>query len=208
MSSLLSSSLSGSTALEAPGPAETTRRTLTPRQAATVERLADAAIEELRERRYEGLTVRHVAARAGVAPATAYTYFSSREHLVTELFWRRLTALDTTSTDRRRSPAARAAAVVADVAAMIATEPELAAACTVAMLSAEPDVRLLRDRIAAEIHRRLAEALPDIDDPAVFRALELALSGGLVAAGTGHIAYTDLGDQLGDVARLIIGKAT
>ena len=30
--------------------------------------------------------------RAGVAPATAYTYFSSKSHLVAEVFWRRLSA--------------------------------------------------------------------------------------------------------------------
>ena len=29
-----------------------------------------------------------VAARAGVSPATAYTYFASKDHLFAELFWR------------------------------------------------------------------------------------------------------------------------
>jgi cytochrome P450 len=52
---------------------ESTRRRLTDRQADTVRRLTDAAVEEARETGFDGLTVRGVARRAGVAPATAYT---------------------------------------------------------------------------------------------------------------------------------------
>src|SRR4051812_12952951 len=69
---------------------ESTRRRLTGRQADTVRRLTDAAVEEVRETGFDGLTVRNVARRAGVAPATAYTYFASKNHLITEVFWRRL----------------------------------------------------------------------------------------------------------------------
>ena len=46
-------------------------------------------MDELRAR-LRRLTVRNVARRAGVAPATAYTYFASKDHLVAEVFWRRL----------------------------------------------------------------------------------------------------------------------
>ena len=38
----------------------------------------------------EGLTIRTVAGRAGVSSATAYTYFSSRNHLFAELFHRKV----------------------------------------------------------------------------------------------------------------------
>ena len=40
----------------------------------------------LRETSYADLTVRAVAARASVAPATAYTYFSSKNHLIAEVY--------------------------------------------------------------------------------------------------------------------------
>src|ERR1700726_3896948 len=43
-------------------------------------------MEMLRESSYADLTVRAVAARAKVAPATAYTYFSSKNHLITEVY--------------------------------------------------------------------------------------------------------------------------
>lgn len=187
-----------------PSSTEPTRRQLSAKQAATVQRLTVAAVEQLREHGYEGLTVRNVARAAGVAPATAYTYFTSREHLVTEVFWRRLEALPETRLDRRRSAAQRVSSTMADLALLVADEPELAAACTVAMLAGDPDVRLLRDRIGLEWRRRLGVALGDDPDPDVLRTLEFAISGALVHAGTGHLAYTDLPDRLTRTVELVV----
>jgi len=184
---------------------ESTRRRLSSRQAATLAKLTDAALDELREVGFDALTIRHVAARAGVAPATAYTYFSSREHLVTELFWRRLADLPPTPVDRRRKPAVRVSALLSDLALLVADEPELAAACTVAMLSTDPDVRLLRDRIGVGIRRRILDVLVDDSTPEVVSALELVVSGALLHAGTGHLDYSDLPARLHSAADLILG---
>lgn len=86
---------------------EPTRRRLSDRQADTVRRLTDAAVAELRDGGYDTLTVRNVARRAGVAPATAYTYFTSKNHLIIEVFWRRLSALpDVTAITERGEPGA------------------------------------------------------------------------------------------------------
>ncbi len=181
------------------------RRHLSDRQARTVAGLLDATVDELREVGYDGLTVRNVARRAGVAPATAYNYFASREHLVTEVFWRRLEALPETRIDRRRTAASRAAATLAEMALLVADEPELAAACTAAMLSNDPDVKVLRDRIGLTWRRRLQAALGDDADPAVLRSLEFAVSGAMLQAGMGHLDYTDLPDQLARTAELVVG---
>jgi len=185
---------------------EATRRHLSSRQARTVVRLTEAAVEELREVGYDGLTVRTVARRAGVAPATAYTYFTSKEHLVTEVFWRRLEALPDRAPDRRRAPARRVADALADMALLVADEPELAAACSVAMLANDPDVRLLRGRIGGAMHRRLVTALGEDADPAALRVLELATSGALIQAGGGHLAYEDLPALLAEVADVVVGE--
>ena len=181
------------------------RRHLSDRQARTVAGLLDATVDELREVGYDGLTVRNVARRAGVAPATAYNYFASREHLVTEVFWRRLEALPETRIDRRRTAASRAAATLAEMALLVADEPELAAACTAAMLSNDPDAKVLRDRIGLTWRRRLQAALGDDADPAVLRSLEFAVSGAMLQAGMGHLDYTDLPDQLARTAELVVG---
>ncbi|HZB70730.1 MAG TPA: helix-turn-helix domain-containing protein [Acidimicrobiales bacterium] len=188
-----------------PGPTEATRRHLSSRQVRTVARLTEAVVAELRAVGYDGLSVRNVARRAGVAPATAYTYFTSREHLVTEVFWRRLEALPDRAPDRRRAPARRVADALSDMALLVADEPELAAACSVAMLANDPDVKLLRGRIGAAMHRRLVAALGEDADPAALRVLELATSGALIQAGGGHLAYADLPALLAEVADVVVG---
>ena len=176
------------------------RRHLAGRPPDRVERLVDAAVEELRVGGYDGLTVRNVARRAGLAPATAYNYFASKDHLVAEVFWRRLGALPEPEIDRASPVRARAELAVREVAMIVADEPELSAACTTAMLAHDPDVKLLRDRIGAAIHRRIAMALGDDADEAVVRAFDLLYSGAMVQAGMGHISYDELGDRLSEVA--------
>lgn len=184
--------------------AEAPRRRLTARQADTVGRLSDAALEEIKAVGYDGLTVRNVARRAGVAAATAYTYFGSKDHLVAEVFWRRLHGLPEPKPDRRSSAAHRVGAALRDITELVAAEPELAAAATVAMLAAEPDVKHLRDRIGGDIRHRVATALGVDADPGVLRALDFAVSGAMLQAGMGHLPYAELPDRLAEAAALMV----
>lgn len=188
-----------------PASLEPPRRRLTERQAAAVARLTDAALKELRAKGYEGLTVRNVAARAGVAPATAYTYFASKDHLIAESFWSHLRALREPRLDRNRPPAARVRTAFGAVTTFLAAESALAAATTTALLAADPDVKHLRDKIGAEIRRRLAAALGDGHDPEVLAALELAVGGAMLQAGMGHLSYEELPDRIAMVASLLTG---
>ncbi len=181
------------------------RRHLAGRPADRVDRLVDAAVDELREGGYDGLTVRNVARRAGVAPATAYNYFASKDHLIAEVFWRRLQALPAPEIDRSSPVRARAERAMRELALIVADEPELSAACTNAMLANDPDVKLLRDRIGSTIHHRITDALGDDADDAVARALGLLYSGAMVQAGMGHLSYDELGDRLGEAASLLLG---
>jgi AcrR family transcriptional regulator len=181
---------------------ESTRRRLTERQADTVRKLTDAAVAEIRETGFEGLTVRNVAKRAGVAPATAYTYFASKNHLITEVFWRRLGALPPVPAGG--APRDRVVAVLRETALLVSDEPELAAACTTAMLGTDPDVRELRRRIGVSIRRRLEAALGDDPDSTIVDALELAYAGALVHAGMGYTSYARMADRLAEMAELIL----
>lgn len=201
----MSSSVASLVGASVPASTEPTRRQLSAKQAATVQRLTVAAVEQLREHGYDGLTVRNVARAAGVAPATAYTYFTSREHLVTEVFWRRLEAMPETPLDRRRSTASRVGATISDFALLVADEPELAAACTGAMLATDPDVKLLRDRIGTEWRRRLSAALGADADAAVLATLEFVISGALLQAGMGHMTYRELPGHLTRAVELVVG---
>ena len=184
---------------------EATRRRLTEQQAETVARLADAAVDVLREDGYDGLTVRAVAGRAGVAPATAYTYFSSKSHLVAEVFWRRLAA-GVPEPDADLDPIERVAQVLRGVSMVVAGEGQLGGAVTVALLGVDPDVEHLRLRVGGFIRQRLAQAL-DVDpaDPGpVVEALEMLYAGGLVHAGMGHLTYEQTSERLVATARLLL----
>ncbi|MFZ2528593.1 MAG: helix-turn-helix domain-containing protein [Rhodococcus sp. (in: high G+C Gram-positive bacteria)] len=182
---------------------ESTRRRLTEKQADTVDRLTRAAVEVLREEGFAGLTVRTVASRAGVAPATAYTYFSSKEHLVAEVFWRRLAAAPD-PTDIAGSTADRVSAVLRSIAMLMDDEPELAGAVTSALLGRDPDVEHLRGRIGLDIRERLSVALGADGDPDTLEAIELLYAGALVRAGMGYGTYAKLADRLETSARLLL----
>jgi len=173
------------------------------RRAATAERLAVAAVEELRAEGYEGLTVRNVARRAQVAPATAYTYFASKDHLVAEAFGRALDALGPVDVDQSETVPQRVAAAIADVTRLVTDEPALAAAATTALLADEPDVARLRRRVGAAFHERFVAALGDDADDAVLDTLDLAFTGALLRAGVGALHYADLGDLMASVAQAL-----
>jgi AcrR family transcriptional regulator len=178
--------------------AEAPRRALSVKQAETVHRLTEAAMDEVRSIGFEAMTVRSVAKRAGVAPATAYTYFASKEHLVTEAFWRLLSVLPDPRVTAKQTTT-RVMQAFSDMAALFVDMPELVAAVTVALLADDPDVKQLRDRVGHEIHRRFVAALPDAD-AITLEALDFAMSGALLRAGTGHMSHADVPQKIAGIA--------
>lgn len=180
------------------------RQGLNPRQADTVERLLEAADEELRAVGVDNLTIRTVAARAGVSAATAYTYFASKNHLYAELFWRRLVT-DPGPKPEGDEVVARLLVVTRHMAAMLAGSPELAAAATMALLGSDPDVGRLRITIGIEFVERFRDAIGESADPRVLEALVLAFSGALLQAGMGLMTYPEMGERLDSVVAVIMG---
>lgn len=175
-----------------------------PRQEETFRKLLHAALEMLRESPYTELTVRAVAARAKVAPATAYTYFSSKNHLAAEVY------LDLVRdvpyfTDVNETRTKRVQQALRSLALVVADEPELAAACTTALLSHSAGVAAVRDRIGAEIHSRIKNALGPGTDARTVSALEMTYFGALVHAGSGALSYRKIADRLEYAVGLILG---
>ncbi|KGI70336.1 TetR family transcriptional regulator [Mycolicibacterium rufum] len=183
---------------------ESTRRRLTAKQADTVDRLGRAAVDVLSREGFAGLTVRRVAAEAGVGAATAYTYFSSKEHLVAEVFWRRL-AGSPCAEHRSEDPAVRVIEVLGHISLLLADEPEFAGAVTTALLGKDPDVEVLRLRIGRDIRDRLSAAVGPDADPDVVDSLEMLYSGALVRAGMGYASYEEIARKLETAARLMLG---
>src|SRR3984957_17189786 len=182
------------------------RRPLSERQAEVMERLIAAAAEEAEERPYAEISVRTIAKRAGVAPATAYTYFSGKDHLLAEVLLQRaqgspsLVDLTLTLPDR-----------VADTARTMGFGTMGSAAvavCTTALLGDGPDVKRVRSRLGAEITRRLAAALRGGVDPAVLNVLQVTYTGALLSAGMGHLAFDAVPPLMGEASALMTGTGT
>ncbi len=210
------------------------RRSLSARQAETVDKLLRCALDEIRSEGFEGLRIRSVASRADVASATAYTYFASKEHLVTELFLQRLTAMAPAATNssgpaddaedslpetadrpdtagrpgtgKLRSTAERVAAALAPIAALSMAEPELASACTHAMLASDPEVQRVRLLIGEHTHALVREAAGSESTAAQLQTIEAAWSGLLLQAGMGHIRYSDLAKLAEQSAEVVFGR--
>ncbi len=168
----------------------------------TAERLLEAGREELRAVGHQTLTIRTVAHRAGLSPATAYTYLASKNRLYAELFWRFLRE-DADAEPEGSDPVARVQWLTRRLARRLADAPELATAVTPALLGPDPEVDELRLRIGAELVRRFQVALAD-DDPAVLETLALAFSGALLQAGMGLMTYAEMADRLDSVVAVIM----
>jgi TetR/AcrR family transcriptional regulator, cholesterol catabolism regulator len=171
------------------------------RPAQTIRKVLDAGLVELRESSYAALTMRAVATRAGVSPASAYTYFPSKSALVAAVYLRFLRDLplhndvnDTTQT--------RVSATLRDMALMVADEPELATACGAALMADDPAVKPLREQIGDEVSRRIAAALGPGWPRAVKSALQMTFAGALMTAR--FVSYQEIAGQLDEAVGLIL----
>ena len=171
------------------------RKRLNARQQQTVERLFVAAGEVLDEVGHEQLTIRMVAARAGVSSATAYTYFASKDHLYAEMFWRMLVHAPQPHLTGR-SPTRRLQQTAAHLADLITGSPALAAAVTRSLLGTDPDVERLRLAIGTHWIERFKVAIGDDASPDLLMTLAFAFSGALLQSGMGLLPPDQLGPSL------------
>jgi AcrR family transcriptional regulator len=177
-------------------PSRSTRGAHSSRQESTVDALVDAAARVLDEVGYDALTLRRVAVEAGVTHTTAYTYFSSKAHLVAEMFARRLGAVPVLHAPHGADTAERIRVALGGPAVVLGADPALASAALSALLGNDPDVVRLRTSVGAELARRLTTALGDTVDPPVVELVLLAFSGAMLQAGMGYLAYDEVVDRI------------
>lgn len=181
------------------------RRRLNARQAVTVEALLDAARRLLDQQGYDELTIRRVAREAGVSAATAYTYFSSKEHLFASVFARHMSSAPPPRLSGRAT--ARTQQTVRHLADLVAASPALAAAATKSLLGSDADVADVRVALGREWAGLFATALGEDADPALVRALLFMFDGALLEAGMGLLDHDELADQLAStVAAVLSGR--
>ena len=182
------------------------RRHLSERQAEVMERLVAAAAEEAEERPYADISVRTIAKRAGLAPATAYTYFSGKDHLLAEVLWRRMQS-SPSLVDLTLPLPDRVADTVRSMGFGAMGSPAVAV-CTTALLGDGPDVMRVRSRLGAEIGRRLAGALGNGGNPAVLDVLQVTYTGALLSAGMGHLAFDAVPTLMAEATALMTGSGS
>jgi len=184
-------------------PVASPRQWLSERQSATVAALLEAALEEVHEVGFEKLTIRSVAQRAGVTHTTAYSYFTSKAHLIAELHWRQTQAMPTPEVSADESFVGRVRAAFEAPAGALAAEPVLSHAVFMAIIADEPEVRRLRSAVGGELVGRLRTALGPFDDPELVSTLFLAYSGAMMLVGTGTRDFLEVIPRIETVARLI-----
>ena len=189
-----------------PGAGQPGRRHLSERQAEVMERLVAAAADEAEERPYAEISVRSIAKRAGVAPATAYTYFSGKDHLLAEVLWRRMQS-SPHLLDVNLPLGERVAATVRTMGFGTLETPAVAV-CTTALLGDGPDVKRVRARLGAEIGKRLAAALGGggVVDDVVLDVLQVTYTGAVLSAGMGHLSFDAVPPLLAEATALMNEK--
>ncbi len=152
---------------------------------------------------FDKLTIRSVAQRAGVTHTTAYSYFTSKAHLIAELHWRQISAMPTPEVSDDESFVGRVRAAFEGPAGGLAADPVLSRAVFMAIIADEPEVRRLRGAVGAALVNRLRTALGPFDDPELVSTLFLVYSGAMMLAGTGNQDFLAVIPRIESVARLI-----
>jgi hypothetical protein len=102
---------------------------------------------------------------------TERAYFASKNALIAEVYPRIFRAAPLLVDDHDSVPV-RVTAQLRHLVMLPAEEPELAAACTIALMGTQTSVRAIRDQIDAEVKRHIRAALGSGAWPEVADALE------------------------------------
>ncbi|OLM21409.1 MULTISPECIES: TetR/AcrR family transcriptional regulator [unclassified Pseudonocardia] len=175
---------------------------------ATRDGLLAAGAAELAENGSGTLTVRRVARRAGVSPATAYKVFASKEHLLSAVF---LTHLRAAPDEDPTGPGApveeRLARFVDDLVAGLAGGTALDTALRAVFLGRDPDVRRVRNSVVEDFELRFDRVCGDDLTGDARRAARLLFSGAMVLAGTGIEPADRMREDLVRAVRVLRAEA-
>jgi AcrR family transcriptional regulator len=180
--------------------AATRKRDRRPEQ--TVRKLLDAGREELQQTSFSTLTMRMVAARAGVSPASAYTYFPSKSALVAAIYLGLLRRAPV-HTDVNQTTRTRVSTTLREMALVVADEPELTAACSAALMADDPAVTPIREQIGTEVITRIQASLGPGWAPSVATTLLMTFAGALMTAR--FLSFDQIAGQLDDAVGLVLG---
>lgn len=175
------------------------RQPLSKRQSATVDALLTAGMEAARESGFEHLSLRDIAARAGVTHTTAYNYFASREHVMAEAYLRMLEALPTPPVDESAPVAKRLIDALRGASELFAVDDAFAQAALTSLVAQDPAIARIRTAVGYELYRRIRVAVGEHADRRLAEGPLMLYSGAMLEAGMGYFPFTQVVERVGTI---------
>jgi AcrR family transcriptional regulator len=194
-----------------PSATVTLHRALSERQQERRQRIVDAAMRLAAAAGYDAVMMKEVAAEAGVALATVYRYFASKDHLLAEALvaWGELLGERLRQRPPRgETPGERVADVFRRMARGVEARPELGIALTRALLSCDPSAFANRAGLSRMMREWIELALGDAEVPdreGAIAVLEHVCFSCMISLVNGHRTPREVGEELGRTARLLLG---
>jgi len=179
-------------------------------QAARRQRVVDVAVELAAEGGYDGVQMRDVAARAGVALGTIYRYFPSKDQLLAaaQVTWARRLQ------DRlgRRPPAGddpleRLLDVIGRACRAIERNQRLSSALVTAIASPDPGVHLYQAEMNGIVSDMFSQALDGLDEErqtGVVRVLSNVWFAALIGWVNGWRQVRTIGEEMAFAAEVLL----
>jgi TetR/AcrR family transcriptional regulator, cholesterol catabolism regulator len=190
------------------------RRPLRADSTATRQRVIEAAVHLARTKPIDSITMRDIARAAAVSPATAYTYFASREHVFAEAYIdgvRTLTVRLRARPPRGATAADRVASVFRRAIEGAAATGDVVQATALALASSDPAVAPLRPVATEAFEEWMDIAIGDariVDRDAALQVLQLTMFAGFVAVAHGQLTLAESGRLLDlAVRRMVVERA-
>ena len=174
------------------------------------QRIVEAAIDLGTEGGYEAVHMRIVAERAGVALATVYRYFESKDHLlsaaVSEWTSQLQARLDRTPA-RGDSPVEQLVDMLRRASRGLERRPQFAAALIRALHSPDPSVAAAAADVKHQISAMatpILHALPSEDVEGIVSVLGHVWNSAIMTWANGREPISSIGDELENAARLLL----
>jgi AcrR family transcriptional regulator len=196
-----------------PPAALVTRRRLSAGQAERRRQVVQVASALAEQGGYDAVAMKDVAERSGVALATLYRWFASKDHLLGEVLleWGARVEGDL----RANPPSApsgpeRILEFIRRLSAVVGTYPKLVSAVTSAMLSLDPNVLEHQDDFHEMVVDWIDTSLGELDIPerdAVIEVLEAVCFAAIIDLVSGRLSPDAFGAKLERAARLLLASS-
>ena len=177
-------------------------------------KIVEAVIELIADLGAEAVQMRDVAQRSGVALATVYRYFSSKDHLLAaalEDWQKRLTRRIVSAAGRtEQDPITSVLDYLRRALRAFHRNPEMTALMLQTMTSSDPEARVAIDqmnRTNAEMFNRLLDGVAPEDIPNISFGINAALSNALAGLLTGMLTFDETLSRVEWVARALLDSS-